>query len=857
VINPDNSKPATQAHVIQIGNINNLKYYLEKGLFSRKSREECPTCHHNTFCIKKDKTLAKCFHPSCNLYISIYGGQKTSIYTEAYELFKEFYKICHDELLRQADTANTEFPDFDSQFEAKNAYNYCVLERKIHPKVLKQSMIGVLPPYTSWQPIMQKKIDELTQKHTAGYKQSLEAFNLTHEEFERILGLAKNGVKMTDKESKAHKAITQKNKDISILHDIFDKFYNVFKEFAAGWLAFFYTDHRHNIKSIKIRKPYASSKSCYLFKPFTAQGFFNHGLFSPGDNNIKDEERKKWKEELASRILLMEGEFNQLQLQSLLLRLNLDFIHAAAWGSAASLHAQDVLSANWKPVVIYDNDEAGHSVLEKLQADMTFAAFTTPTPDSDLDDFVMSFKEDYKEAYKSLKALMNDRKIFYWQPDNIDWAKVLKPGGKGVKICYPRIAEHFIERYKPFTIGGKVFMYENGLYSPDKIGNMRHQIQRLMREETTSFSVNEIMGYIERHEPISTAKTDRQACNLINLKNGMLDWRAGKLLPHDPKYFSTIRIPLNYDPDAKSELIEKYLKTTLDPSIIPLVEEFAGYLLIPETKFEKGIIATGGGDNGKSTFIALLEGLIGRENMSGLSLQDITSDDKFVVSVLFRKLANLYDDLDNSLIQLSGKIKLLISGKTTITAQEKFRDPFEFQPFARFIFTCNELPATRDRTHGFWRKWLIIPFEKQFRAGDKNTIRGLDEMVRDTKELSGFLNMAVGGLRRLHHNNVFSKSEKIEEAMSKYQKQADPVRAFVDDVCILGKTYEINRKLLYKDYCEYCEDSGIKSLGRNKFYSHIETTFNLKTRKKPDFRVFCGIGIKSEEEGSAWDVRNY
>ena len=80
----------------------------------------------------------------------------------------------------------------------------------------------------------------------------------------------------------------------------------------AGWLAFFYTDITHRIVAIRFRKP--GTRYFTYFKPYQGAGVFGHGLFTPHELNGLQAYLK--------HLIVVEGEFNHLQLQSMLRRLS-------------------------------------------------------------------------------------------------------------------------------------------------------------------------------------------------------------------------------------------------------------------------------------------------------------------------------------------------------------------------------------------------------------------------------------------------------------------------------------------------------------------------------------------------------
>jgi putative DNA primase/helicase len=58
-----------------------------------------------------------------------------------------------------------------------------------------------------------------------------------------------------------------------------------------------------------------------------------------------------------------------------------------------------------------------------------------------------------------------------------------------------------------------------------------------------------------------------------------------------------------------------------------------------------------------------------------------------------------------------------------ITAECKYRESFDFVPFARLIFSTNHLPQSKDDSLGCFDRWLVIPFAKRFRGTEEEIPR--------------------------------------------------------------------------------------------------------------------------------------
>lgn len=381
-----------------------------------------------------------------------------------------------------------------------------------------------------------------------------------------------------------------------------------------------------------------------------------------------------------------------------------------------------------------------------------------------------------------------------------------------------RLADELMSKYHFKLAAETLWVYQNGVYKQRGEQLAAEQSQILLGEATRTNRIKETIDYIKR---ATYAELPEPNLDVINLKNGRLEWRTGKLQKHDPFIFEIVQLPVAYDPGATCPEFDKYLETTLDPDVITLADEILGYCLIPDTRFEKAVMLTGSGRNGKSIFLNTLEALLGTANVSNVALQDL-EENRFKAAGLLGKLANIFADLDSRALTSTTLLKMLSSGDP-ISAERKFGEPFDFKNYARMLFSANELPRSRDTSFAFYERWLIIPFNRTFTPdkADKN----LRSKLTTPEELSGILNRALIGLYRLYKNNCFTVPAQVAEALEKYKQQNDSVAAFCAE-CIEEAQEEIITKAdFYTAYCDWCEAKGLKAKSDNRVKESLIQVF--------------------------------
>ena len=176
--------------------------------------------------------------------------------------------------------------------------------------------------------------------------------------------------------------------------------------------------------------------------------------------------------------------------------------------------------------------------------------------------------------------------------------------------------------------------------------------------------------------------------------------------------------------------------------------------------------------------LSALRAFLGRANAAAESLHRLESD-RFAVAQLVGKLANICPDLPSSSLSGSSMFKA-ITGGDCITAEYKFKQPFEFQPYSRLVFSANFLPRSNDASHAYFRRWLIVPFPHTFDDSEQIPREVLDARLAAPSELSGLMNKAVVALGAIRLRRGFTEAKSVSNASREFVRLTDPVAVWLD-----------------------------------------------------------------------------
>ncbi|EOU1594451.1 DNA primase [Clostridium perfringens] len=414
---------------------------------------------------------------------------------------------------------------------------------------------------------------------------------------------------------------------------------------------------------------------------------------------------------------------------------------------------------------------------------------------------------------------------------------------KGLKFLPFVLAKHLSETRDVYYGGESFLIYENGVYN---ISGEKEAGRIIMDYMLPNYCIMaSIRDCREQWDILVSKDFDDFNRNpyLVNVRNGLLDIRDMSFKEHTPSYLSTVQLNVEYNPQVDCPQFKKFLNEVLDCKLIPLVQEIVGYLLTTNTASQKAFVFWGPARTGKSTLLWVVEYLLlGKKNVSNIPWQEI--GDKFKTAELLGKLANVFSDLPSKSIDDTGIFKV-VTGEDYLMAEKKNKNPFKFKPFARLVFSCNELPRNYvDRTEGFYRRLIIVPFSRQI---EKSKIdKALKYKFQREKE--GILNWALEGLKRLYENNFeFSENELTDGVKKEYKRENNNVISFVEECCEIDGLFSCSRIEIYEAYKEFCVEAGLKALSQIKFNKELEGNFNITRSRSGKLRLWNGVRIKLED----------
>ncbi len=299
---------------------------------------------------------------------------------------------------------------------------------------------------------------------------------------------------------------------------------------------------------------------------------------------------------------------------------------------------------------------------------------------------------------------------------------------------------------------------------------------------------------------------DPPAHELVAVGNGLLHVPTRRLLDHTPRFFNTVGVPFAYDPQAaEPECWLKFLRELWpdDPEAVATLQEWFGYVISGDTRMHKILFILGPVRSGKGTIARVLTAVVGRANSCGPTLASLATN--FGLQALIGKSVAIVADARLGAANSNVVVERLlsISGDDVLTIDRKYREHWSGKLDTRFMILSNELPGFGDASGAIATRLLVLTLTQSFLGQEDHDLT--DKLLA---ELPGILNWSLAGLDRLRDQDRFTEPKSSRDAIVTLQDAVSPISAFVRERCVVGPDYEVAVDLLYREWCQWCEEQG-------------------------------------------------
>jgi len=315
---------------------------------------------------------------------------------------------------------------------------------------------------------------------------------------------------------------------------------------------------------------------------------------------------------------------------------------------------------------------------------------------------------------------------------------------------------------------------------------------------------------------------------------------------HSATHRQTVALPFPYTPDAEPEMLLKMLREVWSDKSdvedrIQLFREWLGTALTNRsTLYQKGMIFVGGGANGKSTLQEIVKALFPITTVTAIAPQDF--EQEYRRAQLAHSRINIVAELPEADILGAEAVKAMITGDL-MTGREIRRSPFSFTPKAAHLFSANTLPSVRDMTRGFWRRWLLLDFTREF-TEDEQDQRLASRII--ASEMAAVASWALQGAANLAARGQYDVPQSSHDTLDEWKMVADQVAAFMEDRCALTDHNDRSEytplSRVYNHYRTWAESNGHSPLSIRKFGRRLSGLGVMRKRQSSGMTYALSVG---------------
>ena len=269
--------------------------------------------------------------------------------------------------------------------------------------------------------------------------------------------------------------------------------------------------------------------------------------------------------------------------------------------------------------------------------------------------------------------------------------------------------------------------------------------------------------------------------------NGVYDVTRDQLRPHQPEDYLETVLPIPYNPKAQAPTWDAYLQHCFgnlpdNEDRVSVIEEFFGYILIQKAPYKKALLCFGESNTGKTVLESVMETLVGKHNVCHIPIDKM--DKPREAAPIKGKALNIMSELKFGTILSDSGFKRMVSIGESIQIDPKWQQPSSYTPFCKHVVFTNEKPTIHDHYDAVYNRLILLEFPNVIPKEQQDP--ELPQKLQG--EIEGIALKALEGLKRLTANKgQFTVSPSVEEALAEYQKDNNPMHAFLTECCVSYK----------------------------------------------------------------------
>ncbi|HDX8588877.1 TPA: DNA primase, partial [Aeromonas dhakensis] len=336
----------------------------------------------------------------------------------------------------------------------------------------------------------------------------------------------------------------------------------------------------------------------------------------------------------------------------------------------------------------------------------------------------------------------------------------------------------------------------------------------VLRHGSSSLNRAGIQNMLELAKPMMTARLHELNANpmLLGTANGVIDLKSGRLLAPRRAFMITHHSPGAYDPAATYPRWEQFIGeiTCGDAEYAAFLQRCVGYWITGRTDEQLLFFLYGGGCNGKSTFMSVIQQLLGEfsrqisSNVLLFNRNGNTGPNSSLTKLVDARLV-VANELPEGARMDENLVKAMTGDDVIVARAPYAKKEMEFRPSFSLVMVGNHKPEIRDTSNGMWRRMLMLPFNASF------TKAQLDPMLMEKlqAEMPGILNWAIQGCQMWQEQRLkASIPARLKQDVETYRAESDMVGCFLEECTQARAGAKVPMSEVYAVYSRWAQQNG-------------------------------------------------
>jgi putative DNA primase/helicase len=327
---------------------------------------------------------------------------------------------------------------------------------------------------------------------------------------------------------------------------------------------------------------------------------------------------------------------------------------------------------------------------------------------------------------------------------------------------------------------------------------------------------------------------------LLATQDNWVDLKTGRSITPNPDFLVSKALSISHSVQAECPNFRKFLNDVFeeDSELIGFVQQAIGYSLTGSTAEQCLFIMIGDGANGKSTFINVMNKLLGSYGTTAASQTLIANGGASVgddlVDLIGARLITVSETEEGQSLA-EAKIKQMTGGDT-LKGRPLYGNWVQFSIIGKLWLATNNLPQINNTDHGIWRRIKAIPFNRTFKAEEQDKYLS-DKLMA---ELPGILNWAIEGCLEWQKDGL-QTPDIIEQQVAEYKSAMDSISQFINEECEVGKEHSYPASKFHQAYRDWCSGAGRKPQSATAFKRSLEKLKNVYQHRSSNGLQWHGI----------------